>query len=51
MKMANRHIDPTTGRTCVEGGDIATTGPVRLRRRIGYVIQQTGLFPHRTVLD
>ncbi|WP_030373796.1 ABC transporter ATP-binding protein [Streptomyces rimosus] len=51
MKMVNRLIDPTSGRIFVEGRDIATTDPVRLRRRIGYVIQQTGLFPHRTVLD
>ncbi|WP_030662555.1 ABC transporter ATP-binding protein [Streptomyces rimosus] len=51
MKMVNRLIDPTSGRIDVEGRDIATTDPVRLRRRIGYVIQQTGLFPHRTVLD
>ncbi|MFH8404732.1 ABC transporter ATP-binding protein [Streptomyces sp. NPDC018019] len=51
MKMVNRLIDPTGGRIFVEGRDIATADPVRLRRRIGYVIQQTGLFPHRTVLD
>ncbi|WP_238782795.1 ABC transporter ATP-binding protein [Streptomyces monomycini] len=51
MKMVNRLIDPTGGRILVEGEDIATADPVRLRRRIGYVIQQTGLFPHRTVLD
>ncbi|MEV5593289.1 betaine/proline/choline family ABC transporter ATP-binding protein [Streptomyces sp. NPDC052496] len=51
MKMVNRLIDPTGGRILVEDEDIATADPVRLRRRIGYVIQQTGLFPHRTVLD
>ncbi|MEF3119211.1 betaine/proline/choline family ABC transporter ATP-binding protein [Streptomyces chrestomyceticus] len=51
MKMVNRLIDPTGGRILVEDADIATADPVRLRRRIGYVIQQTGLFPHRTVLD
>ncbi|GCD36493.1 ABC transporter ATP-binding protein [Streptomyces chrestomyceticus JCM 4735] len=51
MKMVNRLIDPTGGRVLVEDEDIATADPVRLRRRIGYVIQQTGLFPHRTVLD
>ncbi|MFH8344769.1 ABC transporter ATP-binding protein [Streptomyces sp. NPDC018045] len=51
MKMVNRLIDPTSGRIVVEDEDIATADPVRLRRRIGYVIQQTGLFPHRTVLD
>ncbi|MEU2793265.1 betaine/proline/choline family ABC transporter ATP-binding protein [Streptomyces sp. NPDC007100] len=51
MKMVNRLTDPTGGRIFVEGRDIAQADPVRLRRRIGYVIQQTGLFPHRTVLD
>ncbi|GGI97876.1 ABC transporter ATP-binding protein [Streptomyces brasiliensis] len=51
MMMVNRLIDPTSGRIFVNGEDIATVDPVRLRRRIGYVIQQAGLFPHRTVLD
>ncbi|MEU9186976.1 betaine/proline/choline family ABC transporter ATP-binding protein [Streptomyces sp. NPDC048484] len=51
MMMVNRLIEPTSGRILVDGEDIATTDPVRLRRRIGYVIQQVGLFPHRTVLD
>ncbi|MCP9206994.1 ABC transporter ATP-binding protein [Streptomyces cucumeris] len=51
MKMVNRLIEPTSGRILVEGGDIAKADPVQLRRRIGYVIQQIGLFPHKTVLE
>ncbi|BCM65527.1 MULTISPECIES: betaine/proline/choline family ABC transporter ATP-binding protein [Streptomyces] len=51
MMMVNRLIEPTSGRILVGGEDIAGVDPVRLRRRIGYVIQQVGLFPHRTVLD
>ncbi|MEU6814668.1 betaine/proline/choline family ABC transporter ATP-binding protein [Streptomyces sp. NPDC046860] len=51
MMMVNRLIEPTSGRIVVDGEDIAGVDPVRLRRRIGYVIQQVGLFPHRTVLD
>ncbi|MFD7374439.1 ABC transporter ATP-binding protein [Streptomyces mirabilis] len=51
MMMVNRLIEPTSGRIFVNGQDIATVDPVRLRRRIGYVIQQVGLFPHRTILD
>ncbi|MFI6491656.1 betaine/proline/choline family ABC transporter ATP-binding protein [Streptomyces sp. NPDC050564] len=51
MMMVNRLIEPTAGRIFVDGDDIATIDPVLLRRRIGYVIQQVGLFPHRTVLD
>jgi len=51
MMMVNRLIEPTSGRILVDGEDIAAVDPVKLRRRIGYVIQQVGLFPHRTVLD
>ncbi|MGA6225875.1 betaine/proline/choline family ABC transporter ATP-binding protein [Streptomyces umbrinus] len=51
MMMVNRLIEPTSGRILVNGEDIAAVDPVKLRRRIGYVIQQVGLFPHRTVLD
>jgi osmoprotectant transport system ATP-binding protein len=51
VMMVNRLIEPTSGRIHVGGEDIAGVDPVRLRRRIGYVIQQVGLFPHRTVLD
>ncbi|RII09684.1 Glycine betaine/carnitine/choline transport ATP-binding protein OpuCA [Streptomyces sp. YIM 130001] len=51
MMMVNRLIEPTGGRILVDGEDISGVDPVRLRRRIGYVIQQVGLFPHRTILD
>ncbi|WP_405772206.1 betaine/proline/choline family ABC transporter ATP-binding protein [Actinacidiphila glaucinigra] len=51
MKMVNRLIEPTAGRILLDGEDIARTDPVRLRRRIGYVIQNVGLFPHKTVLE
>ncbi|MEU7114648.1 betaine/proline/choline family ABC transporter ATP-binding protein [Streptomyces sp. NPDC046182] len=51
MMMVNRLIEPTSGRILVDGEDIAKVDPVRLRRNIGYVIQQVGLFPHRTILD
>ncbi|OIV38923.1 ABC transporter ATP-binding protein [Mangrovactinospora gilvigrisea] len=51
MKMVNRLIDPTSGTIRLGGEDIAAADPVQLRRSIGYVIQQVGLFPHRTVLD
>ncbi|MFF7981828.1 betaine/proline/choline family ABC transporter ATP-binding protein [Streptomyces sp. NPDC007901] len=51
MMMVNRLIEPTSGRILVDDEDIARVDPVRLRRRIGYVIQQVGLFPHRTILD
>lgn len=51
MKMVNRLVEPTEGRILLGGEDVAAVDPVRLRRTIGYVIQQVGLFPHRTVLD
>ncbi|MFF2503965.1 ABC transporter ATP-binding protein [Streptomyces sp. NPDC058067] len=51
MKMVNRLIEPTEGRIFLDGDDISAIDPVQLRRRIGYVIQQVGLFPHKTVLD
>ncbi|MEW1721768.1 betaine/proline/choline family ABC transporter ATP-binding protein [Streptomyces sp. NPDC093109] len=51
MKMVNRLIEPSEGRIFLDGDDISAIDPVRLRRRIGYVIQQVGLFPHRTVLE
>lgn len=49
MKMINRIIEPTTGRILLGGEDVTGADPVRLRRRIGYVIQNVGLFPHQTV--
>jgi osmoprotectant transport system ATP-binding protein len=51
MKMVNRLVEPTSGRVTIDGEDVATLPPVELRRRIGYVIQQVGLFPHLTVAD
>jgi osmoprotectant transport system ATP-binding protein len=51
MKMVNRLIEPTSGRITIDGQDVASLPAVELRRRIGYVIQQVGLFPHLTVGD
>jgi osmoprotectant transport system ATP-binding protein len=49
MKMVNRLIEPTSGHLFVDGQDVTHADPVQLRRRIGYVIQNVGLFPHRTI--
>jgi osmoprotectant transport system ATP-binding protein len=49
MKMINRIIEPTTGRVLLGDDDVTRVDPVELRRRIGYVIQNVGLFPHQTV--
>lgn len=49
MKMINRLIEPTSGTIRVGGEDVTTLDPIALRRRIGYVIQRGGLFPHKTV--
>ncbi|SNR39366.1 ABC transporter ATP-binding protein [Blastococcus mobilis] len=49
MKMINRLIEPTTGRVLIDGEDVTRVEPEQLRRRIGYVIQSIGLFPHQTV--
>lgn len=51
MRMINRMIDPTRGRILIDGQDIAQMPAVRLRRKIGYVIQQIGLMPHMTIFD
>ena len=51
MRMINRMIDPDEGRIVVDGRDIAKVDPVELRRGIGYVIQQVGLFPHLTIAE
>jgi osmoprotectant transport system ATP-binding protein len=51
LKMVNRLITPTSGEVVVEGRSTAAWDPIRLRRRIGYVIQETGLFPHFTVAE
>ncbi|MGN9813340.1 ABC transporter ATP-binding protein [Micromonospora sp. BQ11] len=49
LRMVNRLIEPTGGRILLGGEDVTRVDPVRLRRRIGYVIQNVGLFPHQTV--
>jgi osmoprotectant transport system ATP-binding protein len=49
MRMINRLIEPTAGTIAVDGRDVLQQDPVELRRGIGYVIQSTGLMPHRTV--
>jgi osmoprotectant transport system ATP-binding protein len=51
LRMINRLIEPSSGRIEVGGRDVATTDPVELRRSIGYVIQQGGLFPHMTIAE
>ena len=51
MKMVNRIIEPSSGRIFLEGEDVTGVNPDNLRRRIGYVIQQIGLFPHMTIAD
>jgi len=49
LKMVNRLIEPTAGRVTIDGEDAASIEPHELRRRIGYVFQRVGLFPHMTV--
>ena len=51
LRMVNRMIDPTGGTILVNGTDVMKTDAAELRRGIGYVIQQAGLFPHRTIVD
>jgi osmoprotectant transport system ATP-binding protein len=48
LKLINRLLEPTSGRVVIDGEDSATLDPVALRRRIGYVVQEAGLFPHLT---
>ncbi|HUP76212.1 MAG TPA: ATP-binding cassette domain-containing protein [Acidimicrobiales bacterium] len=49
LRLINRLLEPSAGRVVIDGEDVALVDPVALRRRIGYVIQQIGLFPHLTV--
>jgi osmoprotectant transport system ATP-binding protein len=49
LKMVNRLIEPTSGQILIDGQDIANRDVIELRRSIGYVIQQVGLFPHQTI--
>lgn len=51
MKMINRLIEPSEGKMLINGENIMDKDPVELRRQIGYVIQQIGLFPHMTILE
>ncbi|MGA0566152.1 ABC transporter ATP-binding protein [Rathayibacter sp. KR2-224] len=51
LRMINRMVDPTSGTIEIDGDDISTLEPVALRRSIGYVMQNSGLLPHRKVAD
>ena len=51
LKMVNRLIEPTSGAILIDGRDVLQEEPTALRRRIGYVIQQVGLFPHQTIAE
>lgn len=51
MRMINRMVDPSAGTIEIDGQDISQVEPVKLRRGIGYVMQNSGLLPHRTVAD
>lgn len=51
LRMVNRMVEPTAGTVLWDGVDVAEMDPVKLRRSIGYVIQEGGLFPHWTVAD
>ena len=51
LRMVNRMVDASAGTITIDGEDIAGRDPVKLRRSIGYVMQNGGLLPHRSVLD
>ncbi len=51
LRLINRLIDPNAGIVRVEGKDVSGADPIQLRRRIGYVFQDIGLFPHMTVAE
>lgn len=51
LRLINRMIEPTSGSIIFEGANVTRSDPNDLRRRIGYVIQQIGLFPHRTIAE
>jgi osmoprotectant transport system ATP-binding protein len=51
IRMINRMINPTSGTILIAGEDVSGLNPVSLRRKIGYVLQATGLLPHRRVVD
>jgi osmoprotectant transport system ATP-binding protein len=51
LRMINRMVEPSSGQVLIDGDDVATGDVVKLRRSIGYVMQQSGLLPHRKVID
>ncbi len=51
LKLTNRLYEPTSGTIRLDGEDVTSLSPTHLRRRMGYVIQQTGLFPHLRIAD
>lgn len=51
LRMINRMVDPTSGTVLIDDADVAQQAPVQLRRSIGYVMQNSGLLPHRTVAE
>ena len=51
LRMINRTIEPTSGTISIDGEDVSQQDAALLRRKIGYVIQHAGLFPHRTIAD
>src|SRR4029077_1078143 len=51
LKMVNRLVEPSSGQVLIDGQDVMSIDVTTLRRGIGYVIQQVGLFPHQTVAD
>jgi osmoprotectant transport system ATP-binding protein len=51
LKLVNRLVEPTKGKVLVDGADVAQGDPIALRRRIGYVFQGVGLFPHMSVAE
>src|SRR5438105_1103240 len=51
LRMVNRLIEPTSGQIIIDGRNVLEENPIELRRRIGYVIQQVGLFPHMNIAE
>src|SRR5947208_9441517 len=51
LRMVNRLIEPTSGEIIIDGRNILRENPITLRRHIGYVIQQVGLFPHMKIAE
>lgn len=51
LKTVNRLVEPTSGQVLIDRVDVTRQDPIALRRRVGYVIQQVGLFPHRTIAE